>query len=102
MTPWVTYGEPMRYPHFTRASAPDSSSATPIVVFCSNVRVNVRTPIREVPVLWAFPLSIADIGAGLSDVRGSLLSARLQKLIAVEPKGDSKPALELPRLRGLN
>jgi hypothetical protein len=55
-----------------------------------------------VPVLWAFPLSIADIGAGLSDVRGSLLSARLQKLITVEPKGDSKPALELPRLRGLN
>jgi ABC-type uncharacterized transport system substrate-binding protein len=44
----------------------------------------------------------------LVDARNAQLDAlagqlnALQKLITVEPKGDSKPALELPRLRGLN
>jgi hypothetical protein len=49
MTPWVTYGEPMRYPHFTRASAPDSSSATPIVVSCPMSALMSATRFEKCP-----------------------------------------------------
>jgi hypothetical protein len=68
MTPWVTYGEPMRYPRFSRASAPDSSSATPIVVSCPMSALMSARRFEKCPCYGPSPLSTADIGAGLSDV----------------------------------
>jgi hypothetical protein len=60
-------GAPLR-----SASAPDSSSATPIVVSCPMSALMSATRYEKCPCYGLSPLSTADIGAGLDDVRGWL------------------------------